>query len=413
MHRRWVAPLVVALLGVAALVAFSLALPIAFQEDSAATEPAVRPATTAEAEAAFTAALDALRRGDERAWREALPASGQDARQARLELYRGLSPLPWTSLTAAVEPVSGEEGRFDVRILGELDGVGPEDRIVAERLLSMERLGGAAGRTVVSDDLTSDGLGSQYFMAFHRPLATRGEGCVVVSDADWAATARELADAAVAGRERLTALGLEPDRPVMIFLYRGEEQLRASLGDPPEQRIKYFSSPVSRYPEAAWWPRDIGVLGPTIASQRDWMPNMLGHELTHAFTFRWFDDTRHAPIFILEGLATTVEGGRSYQVLRDEIAAGNPTLPLLSAMTLHNFWSSDSMDEVHLAYYEAGSVVQYVLSGWSLATLRDFATAVANSDMSEAGVRDAVERTLHVSWDDFVSGWKAYVQTLP
>ena len=279
--------------------------------------------------------------------------------------------------------------------------------------LELERLGGAAGRTVVTADETPAELKAQHFMAFRKPVAVRGDGSVVVSDADWIRTARELADAAVAGRDRLTALGLEPERPVMIFLYRSDAQLRASLGDAPEQRIKYFSGPVQRYPAATWWPRDIGVLGPSIEGQRDWMPNMLGHELTHAFTFRWFDDTRHAPLFILEGLATTVEGGRSYQALRDAIAAGDQRLPLLTTMALGSFWSGNSIDEVHLAYYQAGSVVQYVLSAWGLATLRQFAVAVADSDLSDDGIKDAVEQTLHVSWDDFVAGWQSYVQTLP
>jgi len=88
-------------------------------------------------------------------------------------------------------------------------------------------------------------------------------------------------------------------------------------------------------------------------------------------------------------------------------------MPLLATMELHNFWSDHSIDEVHLAYYEAGSVVSYVLSAWGLPALRDFSVAVADSDMTDAGIKAAVEQTLHVSWPEFVSGWEAYVQTLP
>ena len=69
-------------------------------------------------------------------------------------------------------------------------------------------------------------------------------------------------------------------------------------------------------------------------------------------------------MFLAEGLAVAVSGGRSYAALREELADGNGRLPLARAIALGSLWSGQPDELVQLAYLEAGSVMLYVLDGW-------------------------------------------------
>ena len=117
------------------LAGFVFLLPLAFDEPQAALPPVARAATPEEARVALGRAAEALRAGDRAAYRAALPASGRAARHSLGELFRHLSPLPWTRLTLLGRPVPGVPGRFDVRAVGQLGSTGPRDRIGGERTL--------------------------------------------------------------------------------------------------------------------------------------------------------------------------------------------------------------------------------------------------------------------------------------
>lgn len=399
------------LTGVCLLVALAVSLPLAFQEEtSAAPPPAARPATRAEAQVALDEAVAALLAADEEAWRAALPASGA-GRRATSELFGKLGGLPWSALSATLDPVPSKPGRFDVRLLGALAGAGPDDRVVAERVLGFELRG---DRVVVSDDATPAAVRPQYVMAYRDPEVVANEACVVLSEAKDRGLAASLAAAARDARADLAVLGIDPQRPVMLYLYARRDQLRRALGGGPgDRRFEFFSAAVPRRSPELWWPRDVHILGPALEGRGSWLPRLLAHELTHAFTVHWFAATRNDPMFLAEGLAVAVEGGRSYAPLREELAAGNTVLPLKTAIALGSLWSGNPDDKVQLAYLEAGSVVLYVLDGWGLAGLRRWLTAVADSDLTPKGIEQAVAASLGVTWDEFVAGWTDYVETLP
>ncbi len=413
-RRRAVRALAVALVTVALVVGgagvFVWALDGADREPRA---PAAvdRAATLAEAEDALSAAAIALERGDRQAWREALPSTGREAREAVRELFRRLSPLPWSGVRIDIQPIDGQPGRFDVYFTGSLGAAGPPDRIMANRVLELWRAG---PDVVVVGDATPKAATHQYFMAFNRPVVVRGERCLVVADRSWRARAAQLAKASGAAHERLGALGLDPSRTTLVVVYGSRAQLDRARGAPfPDARVKYFSSSAARLTDDPWWPRDIGVLAPALASAGDWAPLMLAHELTHAYTMRWFDGTEHRPPLLVEGLAVAVEGGRSYEALRRELATGNRGLPLATALSTGSLWMGSDIERVRLGYAMGGSIVLYVLDGWGLRTLREFLRGVADSDLSRRGIDAAMRASLGVGWDRFVAGWTGFVQTLP
>ncbi len=309
---------------VTALVAFGALLP-ALTEDKAETRPAARTVTAADVDAAMTRATQALGARDPAAWEAALPAEGGDARRAVDALYRHLVRLPWTSVRLVAEPVRGHPGRFYVGAVGELGGADPADRIMARRVFDVSLRGGGL---VLLHDVTPRDVRGQEIMAFRRPVAVRRNGLIVIADKSEQSGAEELARAGGPARERLTLLGIASRRPVVVYYYSSRAELVRSLGeDPDEPRIRFFSHPPAHLGDAPSWTRDIGVLAPALAGKESWTPQMLAHELTHAYTTRWFQGTKHAPTLLAEGLATAVEGGRTFQPLRDDLAAESFGVP--------------------------------------------------------------------------------------
>lgn len=407
--RLWLV-LAVAAAALLVLAGFVVSLPLAFEEPSTRT-PVDRAATLPEARAAFARAAAALRAGDRAAYVAALPASGAGPRKAVRDLYRKLSPLPWSGFAFDISPVSGVPGRFDVIATGDLGRVGPPDRLAGERILGLRRLG---DRVVVVGDETPAAVRNQYLMAFYDPIVVRGNGLLVIADRRSGKRARALADAAAIARPRLALIGIEPSQPTLVTLYASMEQLRDALGGgPDENRIKFFSNEAPRLDPKPWRLRDVGVLGPMLAGTGDWMPLMLAHEMTHVYTVRWFGATEHAPTLFLEGLATYVEGGRDYASLREEVATGNQLWPLLDTFATGSLWEGNSTDQVRLAYLEGSSLVQYVIQRWGVQKLRAFFVAVADSDLTEEHIDKAARATLGVGWDDFYAGWQEYVLTMP
>lgn len=398
---------------VVALVVVGTVLPLTAGDEApaAAARPPREGALTArEMQAAAGRATQALRARDAAAWAAALPASGR-VRRSVDSLYRHLVRLPWTSVRVVSEPVAGHPGRFYLGAVGELAGTDPPDRIMARRVYDVVA---RDGRPVLRADVTPKDVRGQQVMAFDKPVAIRRNGLVVIADKDEQAAAEELARAGAPARDRMKLLGLTPRRPVVVYYYASRSQMLRSLGeDPGESRVRFFSRAPVHLHDAQTWTRDVGVLGPALAGNESWTPQMLAHELTHAYTTSWFEDAKHAPTLLAEGLATAVEGGRSFQPLRDDLAAAASVYPLEKALRARSLWEGNATAKVRLAYLEGASLVLYVLDRWDLRHLKAFVHAVSDSDLSGKELDAAARQSLDVSWDELRSGWESYVQTLP
>ena len=358
------------------------------------------------------ASLPALTARRRHAWDRALPADGAAARRPLDALYLHLAPIPWRGLHVVVSTVDEQAGVFDVKFAGRPGGAGPSDRVVAERLLVVT---GSGTRLRVAGDRSPAAMRSEYFMAFRTPRAVVRDGAVVVSDATWRPLALELAGDMPQARADVAALlGVSGDRPIVVFVYATAAEVTGYLGQTHIlERERFFARLPTTTRATLWSPTDIGVLASALPPADPWTVHMLAHEVTHTLTWRWFYHTAHAPPLLLEGMATAVEGDRSYAPLRAELAAGNRSMPLLATFARSDLWAGGSMSRVTLAYLEGGALVKYVLAGWGQAALRRFSVDVAQSSLTGPAVKQVVRRDLHESWGRFYTGWKAYVMTLP
>ena len=363
----------------------------------------------AEAQAALDGAAGALRAQDRAAFRAAVPAAPPAVRRSLDQFFVRLAGLPWDRFRFVVTPVPGHAGRFKVEAVGRLAGTGPDDRLAGVRLVSLERRDGIVTATA---DATPRAARGQYLMAFRDPVVVHGVGVAVIGDRAQLRRARSLAAAGREARVRLRRLRLSGTDRVLVHVYASRRQMRAALIDGPrEPRISFFSGPAPRRSLQPWRLNDVGVLGPELDGTGAWLPLMLAHELTHAYTAHWFDRSPHAPPLLLEGLAAAVEGGRDFAPLRREVGSGNEVWPLPDALAVGDLWAGRSTDQVQLAYLEGESLVRYVLSAWGRSRLKPFLVAIADSDLSRRGLNEVCRRVLDVSWSEFVAGWKTYVLT--
>ncbi len=368
------------------------------------------PATTVQRW--IDAALPAVTAHDEAAWRGILAPRGSAARRALDELYRHLTPIPWTRLRAVVTTSRQVPVAYDVKFEGRPGGAGPSGRVVAERLLVVAWEG---GQLVVTGDRTPTRTAHQYLMAFRMPRLVARDGAVVICDGSWRPLADELAaDMPLARADLRSVLGVTGSRPIVVFLYSTAAEVAAYLGQTRASvRERFFARLPTTAPAKLWWPTDVGVLASALTPNDPWTRHMLAHEVTHTLTWRWFYHTAHQPPLLLEGMATDVEGSRTYGPLQVEVARGDHTLPLLSLFASSDLWSSNRMARVDLAYLEGGALVKYLIARWGLATMRRFSVDVANTSLRPAAVQGVVRRDLGVSWAGFYAGWKSYVMTLP
>ena len=317
-----------------------------------------------------------------------------------------MSRLPWRGFTFDVEPL-GRDGVFRVRGTGQLGDAGPPDRIAVVRYL---RLTSVADGAVVAADETPEDLRSRYLMALHDPLVLQRPGLIVLADRSARGRARKVLAAAARARPRLAGLGVDTRTTVVVTVYGSAADVHDALGvGASVPRLVFFSHPALRADEEYWPTYDVGVMGPWMRDLGYSLDGVLGHELAHAHTLRWFGDDEEPPSLLVEGIAQAAEGLPVSASLRHEVATGDQLWPLPESFAETDVWEGGDAEAVRLGYQVGGSLVGYVVSHWGAGKLRSFAQAVAAAEASESGMDEALGGSLGVSWREFYAGWRRYV----
>ncbi|MBN1451953.1 MAG: hypothetical protein JW963_13140 [Anaerolineales bacterium] len=183
------------------------------------------------------------------------------------------------------------------------------------------------------------------------------------------AFAQELLNAAVTGLARLqNDAGLQPDRPVNLYIYANTDDMKDAILYEPS-----WTGGMA-FPE-----HDVVIIG---ISQRDlaWGRTTIAHELTHVlvghFTFSCLGDV---PTWLNEGLAVYSEGGldpASESQLNEAIRGDQ----LLTVRSLSGGFS-EVPSKAYLSYSQSYSIVKFLIETYGqgkmnslLITLRDGTT---------------------------------------
>ena len=329
-----------------------------------------------------------------------------EARAALGEVYDTLARLPWRTFSFDITP-RDLDGVYRVRGTGQLGDAGPPDRIAVVRYL---RLMDVADGAVVLADETPEDLRSRYLMVLHRPLVLQRPGLIVLGDRRARARAAEVMAAAVRARPLLAGLGVDTSPTVVVTVYGSAADVRDALGiGASAMRLVFFSHPSLRAADEYWPTYDVGVMGPWMRDLGYSMDGVLGHELAHAYTLKWFGDEAEPPALLVEGIAQAAEGLPASSSLREEVATGDQLWPLPESFADTDVWDGGDAEAVSLGYQVGGALVGYVVSRWGADKLRPFAQAVAAAEPSEAGMDEALGGSLGVGWREFYAGWRRYV----
>ena len=355
-------------------------------------------------------AARALLAGDREAFLSCFPADGPGAVAAREDLgevFDTLSPLPWRTFSLDVSLVDAAHAVFRVRGTGQLGEAGPPDRIAVVRYL---RLAGVADGMSLVADRTPEDLRHRYLMALHDPLVLQHRGLIVLGDRRAHERAELVAAAAARARPRLEELGIDTRPAVVVTVYGSAADVRDALGvGASTSRLVFFSHPPLRAAEQYWPTYDVGVMGPWLRDIGGAMDGVLRHELTHAYTLRWFGDDEHPPSLLVEGIAQAAEGSPRAVSLREEVRTGNQLWPLPESFAVDDVWEGGDGKAVRLGYQIGGSLVDYVVSRWGAGELRSFVQAVAAAEPTESGMDEALGSCLGVTWREFYEGWRRHV----
>jgi hypothetical protein len=361
------------------------------------------------AQSRFSAAAQALLAGDRAAFDASLSVdegSAAGVRESLDEVFDTLSSLPWRTFSFAVTPADPAKGMFRVEGSGQLGATGPPDRLAVVRYL---KLAGADGAAVLADE-TPQNVRRRYLMALHDPVALQRPGLIVLADRRARERAGEVLAAAIRGRQRLADLGVGTRETVLVTVYGSAEDVRDALGtDAATVRLRFFSHPSLRAADEDWSIYDVAVMGPWLRDIGSALDDTVTHELAHAYTVRWFDGIKDPSSILVEGIAEAAEGAPASQPLRDEVASGNQLWPLPESFSVADVWDGAEMEDVGLGYDLGASLVGYVVSRWGTGKLRQFVRAVAAAEPTEAGMDEALDGSLGVTWRRFYTGWRHYV----
>jgi hypothetical protein len=392
-------PIALGVAGLVAIVVLTVATGIVRVGNGAVTSTAdVRQAAV---DTSLAAAADAIIARDPAAWQTALPAENAATDSSWREVYAGLTRYRWKSLRFTAERIPHGGGTYRVQALGVL--AGDSEYLAAERILEFSV---SPRGTRLTTDRTPETSARDYLLAFTHPVVMRRDHLVVVGDRAQLRWIRRFAGAdeqahLVVSRLRLDKARLE--LRTLVAVCASVAQTGLASGNHRRLGAGALAFSINRC-----------VYAPAtrIRGQAELVPDIVRHELAHALDPLWHY-SEHFPGILSEGLAMRAEGGHRYGMLRTELTRGNHVLPLAKALVLEDIWKRQTELQVDLAYLEGGALILYLEKRWGLGDARRFTWAVAESDLTPAGIEQACVLALGIKWDTLYAGWKRFVRTLP
>jgi hypothetical protein len=208
---------------------------------------------------------------------------------------------------------------------------------------------------------------------------------------------KALHDAAAQALVRLSRdVGLQPEKPVDIFIYANTDDLKAS--------ILYEPTWVGGQ---AYPGNNIVIIGVS-PDQLDWGKSTEAHELTHVLVGHLtFSCLGFVPTWLNEGLAMYGEGGpqAAEQAQFDQAVAANQLLALRSLTG--NF--SEEADRATLSYTESYSVVNFLIATYG----RDKMTALLNGLRDGQTGDEALQAVYGFDVDGLEDAWRSSIGAAP
>jgi hypothetical protein len=168
-------------------------------------------------------------------------------------------------------------------------------------------------------------------------------------------------------------VGLQPDKPVDIYIYANTDDLKASVLYEPA----WIGG--QAYPEF-----NIVIIGIS-PDQLDWGKSTEAHELTHVLVGHLtFSCLGFIPTWLNEGLAMYGEGGpASAELAQFDTAKASNQLPSLESLS-GGF--SEESDRATLSYTEAFSVVNFMIQKYGRAKMTALLLALKNGETIDQGL---------------------------
>jgi hypothetical protein len=206
-----------------------------------------------------------------------------------------------------------------------------------------------------------------------------------------------LHDGATQALDRLvTQVGIQPTRPVDIYIYATTDDLKAA--------ILYEPSWIGgqAFPEY-----NIVIIGIS-PDELDWGLRTEGHELTHVLVGQsTFTCLGFIPTWLNEGLAMVGEGG--IQTLeQSQFDAAVQTDQLLSLRSLAGNFSEES-SRATLSYSESFSVVNYLVTDYGQQDMKQLLEELQNG----IEIDQALQDTYGFNTDGLEDAWRASIHAAP
>jgi hypothetical protein len=191
-------------------------------------------------------------------------------------------------------------------------------------------------------------------------------------------------------------VGLNPEKPVDIYIYASTDDLKDA--------ILYEPSWIGgeAFPE-----NNIVIIGIS-TDQLEWGKGAEAHELTHVLVGHLtFSCLGSIPTWLNEGLAMYGEGGpQSAQVTQFEQARTSDQLPSLRSLTGE---FSEESDRANLSYTVSYSVVNFLIQGYG----RDKMTSLLIALRDGETVDDALQAVYGFNMDGLEVAWRSSVNAVP